>query len=376
MAVYYHEGKFPPESLDWQRIIGPLADATEAIARYDSFLGIIPDADILIAPLMTQEAVTSSRIEGTKATVGDVLAYEAGSSELDPARRNDIMEVINYQQAVTVAEEMLGDVPLSGRVLRSAHRVLLSGVRGQYKSPGKYRIEQNWIGRTYDISEARYVPPAPEKVEDAMAEWERFVNDGTMPALVRVSIAHAEFESIHPFLDGNGRIGRMIIPLMLCQERLMSHPCFYLSEFFEHRNSEYQDRLLAVSRDGAWTEWCEFFLGAMAHQARENHEKAEMIYSLFERTRARLIELTSSAYSDKVVTALFRAAIFQTTRVIKDSSVNPKTARRLLAALKEDGLLIELEPASGSKPAIYLFPELFRISEGIDRRTGESIKLD
>ena len=130
MAVYYHEGKFPPESLDWQRIIGPLADATEAIARYDSFLGIIPDADILIAPLMAQEAVTSSRIEGTKATVGDVLAYEAGSSELDPARRNDIMEVINYQQAVTVAEEMLGDVPLSGRVLRSAHRVLLSGVRG------------------------------------------------------------------------------------------------------------------------------------------------------------------------------------------------------------------------------------------------------
>lgn len=370
MPVHYHTGKFPPKSLDWQAIAGPLAHATDSIARYDSFLGIIPDAHILISPLTTQEAVTSSRIEGTHATVGDVLAYEAGSHAVDPAKRDDVQEVVNYQVAIRHAERLLETLPLSGRILRSAHEILLHEVRGQYKSPGKYRTEQNWIGRSYDISEARYIPVAPEEVEPAMARWEQFVNLDEMPPLVKASIAHAEFESIHPFLDGNGRIGRMIIPLMLYSDGVMSHPCFYLSEFFEHRNDEYQDRLLAVSRDDDWTGWCVFFLSAMDQQARENNDKARRIYSLYERTRDELGERSGSPSAGRVVRELFRAAIFRSTDLAKAEGVNPKTARRLLNTLKEMGTVRELEAASGSRPAIYMFPELIEITEGIKFSRG------
>ena len=346
MSVHYHEGKFPPHGLDWEKLIDPIARATDSIARYDSFLGIIPDASILIAPLMTQEAVTSSRIEGTHATVGDVLAYEAGAQDLDPAKRNDVLEVINYQDAIIHSESMLRELPLSGRVLRMAHKILLNGVRGQYKSPGKYRVEQNWIGSSLDMSEARYIPISPEGVEGAMARWERFVNESTLPILIKVSIAHAEFESIHPFLDGNGRIGRMIIPLMLCQDGIMSHPCFYLSEFFEHRNEEYQDRLLAVSSDDDWTGWCSFFLKAMDQQAQSNLDKARAIFSLFEQTRSNLIEHSGSSNAEKVVT-------------------QHKTVKRLLGTLSDLGVIVELAAASGSRPAIYVFPRLLEITEGI-----------
>lgn len=365
MAVRYHEGKFPPGKLDFGLLIGPLARATDAIARYDSFLGIIPDSSILVAPLMTQEAVTSSRIEGTKATVGDVLAFEAGSDDLDPARRGDVLEVINYQLAIQEAERMLKDIPMSGRVLRAAHAILLHGVRGQYKDPGHYRHEQNWIGRSLNIDEARYVPIAPEHVEDAMARWESFVNRSELPPLIKASIAHAEFESIHPFLDGNGRIGRMIIPLMLCMDGVMSHPCFYLSEFFEHRNDEYQDRLLSVSAEDDWTGWCEFFLEAMTEQAKINLDKARAIFTLFEDTRSGLIERVGSASADKVVTQLFRSAIFTAVSVSRSSGVHSRTVRRLLLALSDMGTIIEIEKASGSKPALYAFPALLRVAEGI-----------
>lgn len=368
MSVFYHEGQFPPKHLDFEKLVVPLATATDSIARYDSFLGIIPDSSILIAPLMTQEAVTSSRIEGTKATVGDVLAYEAGSDDIDPARRNDVLEVINYQAAIQETEKMLQDIPLSGRVLRRAHAILLDGVRGQYKSPGSYRTEQNWIGRSNNIAEARYVPIGPEHVEDAMARWEAFVNESELPSLIKVSVAHAEFESIHPFLDGNGRIGRMIIPLMLCLDGVMSHPCFYLSEFFEHRNEEYQDRLLAVSESHDWTGWISFFLNAMSDQAKVNLEKARRIFELYQDTRASLIERTASASADKVVAQLFRSAVFTSVSLSKRSNVHQKTVRRLLSALSDMRTIVEISPSSGSRPAIYAFTELLEITEGISLR--------
>lgn len=230
MSVKYHEGKFPPTQLDWERLAIPLERASTAVSRYDSFLGIIPDSSIMLAPMLVQEAVASSRMEGTHATVGDVLAYEAGN-EFDSAKNDDVLEVVNYRRALHKSVEMLNDLPLSGRVLKSAHKILLHNVRGSFKSPGQYRNDQNWIGRSNKIEEARYIPIPPEKLEDAMASWERFVNESSMPSLIKVSIAHAEFESIHPFRDGNGRIGRMLVPLMLNLDGLISHPCLYLSEF-------------------------------------------------------------------------------------------------------------------------------------------------
>lgn len=365
VPVTYHTGKFPPRCLDWSALAEPLAAASAAVARYDSFLGIIPNPDILIAPMMVQEAVTSSRIEGTRATVGDVLVFEAGNTDMDPAKMNDIREVVNYQRAVTRAAEIMRDVPLSGRVLRAAHEILLQDVRGRFKSPGQYRGDQNWIGVSNDISEARYVPISPGDLADAMAKWESYVNESKDPALIKTAIAHAEFESIHPFLDGNGRIGRIAVPLMMWSNGLISDPCFYLSEFFEHRNSEYQDRLLAVSRDDDWTGWCAFFLEAIRSQAVDNNEKARRIFELYEKTRASLLDETGSKNVDKVVDAMFAAAIFPANVFSGIDGISPKTGQRMIKTLKDMGIVREIIPHSGQKPAIVAFTELLEITEGI-----------
>ena len=365
MAVHYHVGKFPPKNLAWEVLAGPLAKASDAIARYDSFLGLIPDPALLIGPLMVQEAVTSSRIEGTQATVEDVLVYEAGKDETDPSKRNDIQEVVNYQNAVREGERLLDELPISGRLLRAVHKVLLDGVRGQFRSPGLYRDDQNWIGFNQNIDEARYVPLSPNDVEEAMHRWERYVNEDSSPALIKVAVAHAEFESIHPFKDGNGRVGRIVVPLMMHSEGLISDPCFYLSEFFEHRNSEYQDRLLAVSADDAWTEWCVFFLEAIATQAIENNEKAKQIFQLHEDTRAILLQETGSKSVDHIIKRLFKSPIFSAKQITETPGVGKKTAQRMLNEMKRLNIIREIIPHSGQRAAILLFPKLFEITESV-----------
>ena len=368
MAVYYHEGKFPPENLDWRRLAEPIERATNALARYDSFLGIIPDSSVLVSPMLVQEAVTSSRIEGTHATVSDVLMYEAGGADFDAAKSDDVLEVVNYRRALSVAQTMLKEVPLGGRVIRAAHEVLLQNVRGRFKSPGRYRNDQNWIGVSNDINEARYVPISPDHLEDAMARWGGYVNLSDVPALVKISVAHAEFESIHPFRDGNGRIGRILVPLMLCGSGIITSPCFYLSEFFEHRNAEYQDRLLAVSRDDEWTEWCIFFLHAIETQAKENLAKARGIHSLYRDVLLEVASSTKSAGVDEAVKCLFRSAIFPANMFVKAAGMNESAARRLIATLKNRGRIREVIPHRGSMPAVLEFTELLEITEGVKLR--------
>lgn len=364
MAVQYHYGKFPPKNLNWEVLATPLARASDALARYDSFLSIIPNSEVLVSPLMMQEAVSSSKIEGTRATASDVFMFEAGEEDVDPAMRNDIREVVNYRIALSAANELMSTIPLSGRILKFAHELLLREVRGQYKSPGMYRKEQNWIGTSdSNIESARFVPIHPDKLEDAMANWEHFVNESTMHPLLTISIAHAEFESIHPFLDGNGRIGRMIIPLMLCSNQILTYPSFYLSEFFEHRDEEYQDRLLAVSRDGDWTGWCNFFLCAIETQARENSRKANQIFELREQVMDDLFKNTKSASVSNVVNALFEKPIFSSSDIIQTSEVAPKTGRRLLDTLKNLDYIYEIKSAKGRRPSIYIFPQLLNITE-------------
>lgn len=364
MPVRYHEGKFPPKRLDWERLAMPIERATMALSRYDSFLGLIPDDSIMLSPMLVQEAVTSSRIEGTHATVSDVLVFEAGG-DVDERESDDVLEVANYRRALMLAEEMLDDIPLSGRVLRSAHSVLLQNVRGSLKSPGRFRTDQNWIGISNDIGEARYIPISAAKLPDAIARWERFVNSTDVPSLVKVAIAHAEFESIHPFCDGNGRIGRMLVPLMLYSDGVISSPCLYLSEFFEHRNSEYQDRLLAVSSEDAWTEWCVFFLSAIETQAAENLAKARAIHELYRDT---LLMATKRIHADETgdaISCLFRSAIFQSNIFMRRADMSETTSRRLISLLKDEGVVVELVPHKGARPAILAFPRLLEITDGV-----------
>ena len=371
MTVRYHEGKFPPDNLDWGRIAPHLARASSEVARYDSFLGVIPDRDLLLSPMLTAEAANSSRIEGTRATMSDVLAYEAGITLIDPEKRNDIQEVLNYRNAIHVAERMLQELPLTGRFLRSAHEVLLQGVRGEMKSPGRYRTDKVWIGPNSDITNARYIPPDANNVPDAMARWECYVNDDDVIPLIKAAVAHAEFESIHPFADGNGRIGRIAIPLMLEMDEVISGPCFYLSEFFEHKNTEYQDRLLAVSESNEWTEWCIFFLDAVATQAKENNRKANGVYELYKRVTEYLANTVRSDSAVKIAPHLFSMPIFPTTIFTNYAGLTPTTAKRVINALKQEQIVIEIEPHRGSKPAVLAFPELLEIVENVSLLVGQ-----
>ena len=249
-AVRYHAGRFPPERLDWPALIPLLGPAAAAVARYDGALAAAPNPDVLLSPLTTQEAVLSSRIEGTQATMGEVLEFEAGREPESPARRDDIHEVLNYRIAMRLAEKMLQKLPLSQRVVREAHRALLDGVRGKNKSPGEYRRVPNWIGPPgCAVENATFVPVGADGLPDAMAAWERYIHHDAPDRLVQLAILHAEFEAVHPFLDGNGRLGRMLIPLFLWRHGLIRAPTFYVSAYFEARRDAYYDGLLAVSRD-------------------------------------------------------------------------------------------------------------------------------
>ena len=227
--VHYHEGRFPPEErLDWPKLIPLIGPAVAAVARYDGVLAAVPNPGVLLSPMTTQEAVLSSRIEGTQATMSEVLEFEAGHEASSPQRRDDIHEVLNYRVAMHEAERMLEDLPLCERVVREAHRILLSGVRGQGKSPGDYRRNANWIGPPgCTLEEATFVPVGADRLTAAMSAWERYVNDDAPDRLVQLAVLHAEFEAIHPFLDGNGRLGRMLVPLFLWQRGLISRPMFY-----------------------------------------------------------------------------------------------------------------------------------------------------
>lgn len=366
-AVRYHWGAFPPTELDWLQLIPLLGPAAAAVARYDGTLAAVPNAAVLLSPLTTQEAVLSSRIEGTQATMGEVLEFEAagGASQLSEARRNDIREVLNYRAALRMAEKMLATVPLSQRVVREAHKVLLDGVRGQGKAPGEYRRIPNWIGPAgCSMEQARFVPIDADKLPDAMSAWERYLHADAPDRLVQLAIVHAEFEALHPFLDGNGRLGRMLVPLFLWQNGVIRRPMFYLSAFLEAHRDEYYERLLAVSRDGDWTGWCRFFLQAIKAQAEENQRKAADILALYERMKHEVTSLTPSQYAIHALDWIFERPIFKSSDFVASSGIPQPTARRILSVLREAGTLRVLLEASGQRAATLCFPALLNIAEG------------
>src|SRR5690625_4146440 len=298
VAVRYHLGKFPPDKrLDWPRLLPLIGPANAAIARYDGVLHGIPNPNVLLSPLTTREAVLSSRIEGTQATFGEVLEFEAEGEPGDEStpKKADIHEVLNYRGALIEASHRLDELPLSQRLIKLAHARLMQGVRGHGKAPGEYRRIQNWIGPAgCAIEEARFVPCPTDAVPAAMDAWEEYIHEPAPDALVQLAVLHAEFEAIHPFLDGNGRLGRLIIPLFLKAKGLLSAPNFYLSEYLESHRDEYYERLLAVSRDDDWTGWCRFFLDAIIKQAAANQEKAQAIHALYTARKDWMVEATRS----------------------------------------------------------------------------------
>ncbi len=305
-AVQYQYDHFPPTALDWLRLLPLIGPASAAVARYEGILHGIPNADVLLSPLITQEAVLSSKIEGTQATFGEVLEFEATGEAADGGKTADIHEILNYRAALKHAVHQMETLPLSQRVVKDAHRVLMQGVRGQNKTPGEYRRIPNWIGPPGCTAEtARFVPAGADRVPDAMSAWERYLHTEAPDKLVQLAILHAEFEAVHPFLDGNGRIGRLLVPLFLVEKKLLSTPNYYISAYLESHRDEYYERLLAVSRDDDWTGWCEFFLTAMIRQAEDNQAKAMAILDLYRAKKDWIAELTHSHHAIRALDRLF-----------------------------------------------------------------------
>jgi Fic family protein len=363
--VHYHHGKFPPASLDLARLLPLIGPASAALARYEGLLLAIPNARVLIAPLTTQEAVLSSKIEGTQATMGEVLEFEASEDSATGAKLHDIQEVLNYRAAMLYALEAREKLPLSQRLLRETHEVLMSGVRGQNKTPGDYRRIPNWIGpEGCGVEQARFVPPGADQIPDLMTAWEKYLHQQVPDKLVQLAILHAEFEAIHPFLDGNGRLGRLLVPLFLVEKKLLASPNFYISAYFESHRDEYYERLRAVSADDDWTGWCEFFLIAMTAQAKDNENKARAILSLYQLKKEWIAQKTKSHHAILALDWFFNRPIFKVSDFIKGSTIPETTAKRVLRVVRDEGLLIELHPNSGRRSAVLVFPELLNIAEG------------
>lgn len=364
-AVRYHESKFPLQTLDWEQLLPLIGPANAAVARYEGVLHGIPNAQVLLSPMTAQEAVLSSRIEGTQATLGEVLEFEAAEESASGEKRDDIQEVLNYRRAMRHAVSALETLPLSQRVVRDTHRVLMQGVREQNKSPGDYRKIPNWIGPPGCTMEtARFVPPGADRVPDLMSAWEKYLHGEAPDKLVQLAILHAEFEAIHPFLDGNGRIGRLLVPLFLVDKKLLTSPDFYISAYLEARREEYYDLLLAVSRNGNWSGWCAFFLTALTEQAKENEAKAKAIHKLYGEKKEWIANCTHSQHAIRALDWFFSRPIFKSSDFVASANIPEPTAKRIVRLCRDDGLLREIRAASGRRSAIFAFSDLLNIAEG------------
>lgn len=364
--VHYQAGRFPPDArLDWRRLAPLIGPAAAAVARYDALVGTLPDPDCLLTVLRIHEAVHSSRIENIYASVTTVLELEAGIAPANSHTRSDGRAVQNHLSAERrVAERLQGD-PLSLAVVREAHGLMLNTPNGQSESRGGFRQAPVWIGKPgSSLDTANFVPVAAEEVPDAMSAWERYIHSDVRDRLVQIAIQHAEFEAVHPFLDGNGRMGRMLIPHLMWRHGLIRVPVFCLSVRIAARRGFYLDRLLGVFRDDDWTGWCLYFLDAVRIQAEYGVQTATAIMHLYRGLEKRVGKVTRTRYLPSALNALFAQPVFPARDFIAATGIPSRSARRLLARLEDQRVLEEIAPARGQRPAVMRFSKLLEIVEG------------
>ncbi|PAT36944.1 Fic family protein [Vandammella animalimorsus] len=360
----YVPSSLPLIDLDLGQLLPKIGPANAALARYDGLLQSVVNPSILLSPLTQREAVLSSKIEGTQATVDEVLEYEAGLS-FDAEKTKDIQEIVNYRKALAMAAQELVHRPISLSLLRQTHAVLMDSVRGANKMPGEFRRDQNWIGSAgCAVEQATFVPPSPLQLQDHLQAWEAYLADNDVDVLLQCAVVHAQFELIHPFKDGNGRIGRLLIPLFLFQKRALASPMFYLSEYLESHRDLYYARLQAISREGDWTGWIAFFLDAVTQQAQENSARVKAIMALYEDMKRRIVDLTRSQHAIAVLDTLFDRPIFQASDFAQRSGIAKQSVAPLLRTLREAGILQVLREASGRRSAVLAFGELLNCAEG------------
>lgn len=363
-AVRYHYDKFPPSNLDYAQILEPLLKATDALARYDQMLKNMHNNELLLAPLRNQEAVISSRMEGTISTIDEILQFEADSnnnSEEAKNVRSEIFETILYRRALLNAQYMMTHgYPFSQHLVKTIHQQLLSFGRGAQKSPGSYKIEQNYLVDKIK-QKVLFIPISPERLTDGLEKLFDYINNSNHSILIKAALMHLEFEALHPFQDGNGRVGRMLITLLLWDSGAISEPHFYISGYMEENKDEYMDTMRYVSENNDWEKWCVFFLNAVENQAIKNMEITESIKNLYEKMKYTFSEVLSSKWSINALDYIFKNPIFRNNRFASDSGISSPTAVRFTRILSEKELIRKMEESSGRRPALYAFEPLLEL---------------
>jgi Fic family protein len=369
----YVPNPLPPDlEPDWE-LASLLSEADRALSELAGVGRTLPNPHLLIGPFVRREAVLSSRIEGTITGITDLYAFEAGQLPLpglDSAPpRADAQEVLNYVRALEHGLERVKTLPVSLRLMRELHERLLQGVRGEHATPGEFRRSQNYIGPPYSLTEARFVPPPVEQMEGCLDAFERYLHQPglTHPPLVRLALIHYQFEAIHPFVDGNGRIGRLLISLLLVEWGLLSLPLLYLSAYFEQHRDEYYDLPMAVSERGAWREWIRYFLLGVGEQARDAVARATRLQDLRNSWRDQLAKTSRSTLLPRLADHLFTSPVLTVAEAQEHLGASYPAAKSNIDRLVQAGILRQAGEASYGKT--YLAPEILR---AISQAQGEN----
>jgi len=342
----YQYKSFLPEKINhtftWDdpQINTMLEDATRALGELNAFTMIVPNVDIFIQMHITKEANTSSKIEGTKTEMDEVLVAK---EQIDPEKRDDWQEVRNYVDAMNTAIKELETMPISNRLIKNIHSILLNSVRGEAKQPGEFRKSQNWIGGA-SLATAYFIPPHHNEVDELMSDLEKFLHNEEIfvPHLIKIAIAHYQFETIHPFLDGNGRIGRLLITLYLVSNGLLKKPSLYLSDFIEKHKSAYYEALTRVRTDNDLTHWIKFFLEAVIVTANSGVKTFQDILSLKQEMDALVVGFGKKAHNaSKLIDLLYQRPIVNMTDVVHELDLAKATVSSLIKDFEEKGILQE-----------------------------------
>ena len=357
----------PPKLEFDAELVSVLSDADRALGELSGLGRTAPNPNLFIGPFIRREAVLSSRIEGTQADIADLYAYEAGQlsrSGSKPAPpESDVREVLNYVHALEYGIERIHELPVSLRLLRELHERLMEGIRGDRYTPGEFRRSQNWIGPPgCPLMHATYVPPPVPEMQTALGAFEKYLHaeDG-YPPLVRIALIHQHFEALHPFLDGNGRIGRLLISLLLVHWNLLPMPLLYLSAYFERNRQEYYERLLAVSQEGDWHGWLLYFLQGVAEQSVDVIDRAKRLQELQAAWRAQLQQTRAPGLLLSMMDSLFRWPYLSGRGVQADFGVSHPTAMQALRKLQS--LSIVQEVTEGGRNRMYVSDDIVRILE-------------
>lgn len=352
-----------PINFEWEidniKITNLLSKAERELSKLNSYSRLIPDVDLYIKMYANVEASKSNEIEGTRTSIEENLISE---ENISPEKRDDWDEVQNYIKAMNYGVNKIAsnELPLCNRLIREMHEILLEGVRGNHKTPGFFRTSQNWIGGA-TISDAIFIPPHAGIVNELMSDLEKFMNDSKLyvPDLVKCAIIHYQFETIHPFLDGNGRMGRLMIPLYLQDKGLLDKPCLYISAYFEKNRNKYYANLSSVRIDNNMNNWIEFFLNGIIETSVTASEKFMNVVSLREKTDRRLKELKGNITNyDKIMYYFYRETFLSMSQIIKYTNINDRTLRRLINELIDNKIIIEIEY---NQKRLFCFEEYIKI---------------